>query len=111
MRRIIRQVIGELDDDVLHAFLLLSIFPASFSTLAAAEVLGLAGVLYCHALHCTVPHCTVQLVARKILSDHAAGVPIVLFYSDVKIWDPHGHCVHRLLAGICSLIMGCWWVQ
>ena len=41
--RIIRQVVGELDEDLLHAFLLLSIFPASFSTFAAAEVLGLAG--------------------------------------------------------------------
>ena len=37
-------MVGELEEDLLHSFLLLSIFPGSFSTLAAAEVLGLAGI-------------------------------------------------------------------
>lgn len=40
-------MVGELEEDLLHAFLLLSIFSAAFSTLAAAEVLGLAGAMYC----------------------------------------------------------------
>ena len=54
--RIIRIVVGELEEDLLHAFLLLSIFPASFSTFAAAEVLGLAGGCTAHCLTTGIAH-------------------------------------------------------